>query len=269
MTSKQHHPPSKAARKQASNPMTPSRKNRTGIAASPIDAKDVMAQARASHITPQADVEIGGVRALYDAEPVPMGTMPLPATLKGMGKTALSALKGENLAVLMDKVGERLAFERTGTRLYEAVIGKLDARGSWEGGPTREALVHILEEELEHFHVLRESMEELGGDPTAMTPSANVTDVVSSGIPQVVTDGRSTLAQCLCAIHVAELADNDGWRMLVSLCTSLGLDSLARRFQACAAQEQDHLDKVRGWLSAHTTATARGAAVEPGIHTTH
>ncbi len=269
MTHKQHQPTSKASRKQASDPATPSRKNRTGIAASPIDARDVVAQARSSRITPLADVEIGGVRALYDAEPVPLGTMPLPATLKGMGKTAMSALKGENVAVLLDKIGERLAFERTGTRLYEALIGKLDTRGSWEGGPTRDELVDIQEEELEHFHVLREAMEELGGDPTAMTPSANVTDVASSGIPQVVTDGRSTLAQCLCAIHVAELADNDGWRMLVSLCTFLGIDTLARRFQTCAAQEQDHLDKVRGWLSAHAMATARGTAVEAELRASH
>jgi rubrerythrin len=244
------------------DPDVPTMKNRTGALASPMDASDVQKEAMTHEVSPPADMELDGVRAEYEAEGVLMGHMPIPTTVRGAKNAFVQAFKGKNAAVLLDKIGERLAFERTGTRLYEALIGKLDACGSWDGGPSRAELLHIMEEELEHFHVLREAMEELGGDPTAMTPAANVTDVVSSGIPQIVSDGRSTLAQSLCAIHVAELADNDGWDMLVSLCTYLELDDLAQRFQRCAHEEGEHLHNVRRWLNAHAIAAARGKGVE-------
>lgn len=247
-----------ATKKKQRDPDVPTMKNRTGALASPLDAKDVQQEAMTHEASPPADLELDGVRAEYEAEGVLMGHMPVPTTVKGAANAFAQAFKGKNAAVLLDKIGERLSFERTGTRLYEALIGKLDAMGSWTGGPTRQELVHIMEEELAHFHVLREAMEELGGDPTAMTPAANVTDVVSSGIPQIVSDGRSTLAQSLCAIHVAELADNDGWDMLVSLCTYLELEELATRFEACADEEAEHLANVRRWLNAHAKAAARG-----------
>ena len=38
-----------------------------------------------------------------------------------MLKTALNKLVGVSPEVLIDKLGERLAFERTGTRLYDAL----------------------------------------------------------------------------------------------------------------------------------------------------
>jgi hypothetical protein len=48
--------------------------------------------------------------------------VPPPTSMKGMAKSALQALKGEKATVLIDKLAERLAFERTGTRLYETLI---------------------------------------------------------------------------------------------------------------------------------------------------
>ena len=49
----------------------------------------------------------------------------------------------------MDKIGERLAFERTGTRLYEALVSKHEAFGSFPGGPSgagEDALVEPFEQ---------------------------------------------------------------------------------------------------------------------------
>ena len=44
-------------------------------------------------------------------------------------KTALNKLTGVSPEMLIDKLGERLAFERTGVRLYEALLAKASVVG--------------------------------------------------------------------------------------------------------------------------------------------
>jgi hypothetical protein len=46
----------------------------------------------------------------------------------------------EEMVLLVDKLGERLAFERSGTRLYETLLSKFDSYGPFEGGPERAEL---------------------------------------------------------------------------------------------------------------------------------
>jgi hypothetical protein len=93
-------------------------------------------------------------------------------------------------------------------------------------------------------------MVSLGGDPTAMTPCADVTAVASSGLMQVLNDPRTTLAQCLNAILTAELTDNAGWELLSSLADTGGETDLAGRFLGALAQEQQHLLVIKNWLAA-------------------
>src|SRR5690349_17588390 len=81
--------------------------------------------------------EIARVREEYVLDAEPIGSMPPPPTLAGMVKTARQALRGEHPLVFLDKLGGRLAFERTGTRLWEGLLSKFDAYGSFEGGPER------------------------------------------------------------------------------------------------------------------------------------
>ena len=63
----------------------------------------------------------------------PMGRCRRPASMKGAAKTVAKALQGEKANVLLDKLGERLAFERTGVRLYDAVLAKIPASRDDEG----------------------------------------------------------------------------------------------------------------------------------------
>ena len=65
----------------------------------------------------------------------------------------------------MDKLGERLAFERSGTRLYEALVSKHNAFGSFAGGPRKGDLEEILQEEFGHFTMLSSTIEQLAGTP--------------------------------------------------------------------------------------------------------
>jgi len=157
---------------------------------------------------------------------------------------------GEQPTLLMDKLGERLAFERTGTRLYEALVSKYDVFGSFDGGPSRGDLEHVLQEEYRHFTMLQSVIEQLGGDPTSVTPSANLQATAAHGVNQVLVDPRTTLLQSLEAILIAELADNACWEALIELAQEAGEDKLVAQFQEALRNEQDHLAKVQTWLAA-------------------
>src|SRR5262249_44862239 len=143
---------------------------------------------------------------------------------------------------------ERLAFERQGTRLYEALIRKCEQFGETYGGPSLAHLGRIHDEEMEHFKMLQRVITEMGGDATVPTPSADIAGVLSQGILQVVSDPRPTMAQTLQAMLNAELADNDGWQMLITLAAILGRDDLEEEFERALDAEQEHLENVRGWL---------------------
>lgn len=163
---------------------------------------------------------------------------------------------GEMAPLLMDKLGERLAFEHAGARLYEALLSKHEAHGAFPGGPSAEDLMHILEEEYEHGDLLEQAIRDLGGDPTMLTPSANLAANISAGLPQVLSDPRTNLLQCLEAIVVAELTDNECWSALETLARQAGHEELAEECEQAMAREREHLRNVRTWVAAGQGRTA-------------
>jgi rubrerythrin len=235
--------------------------NRTGIAMSPIDSKRMVEAAEevtaGGHANRQA---LENERVRWAANAGPVGTVPPPGTVKGLAKAVLERLQGHKLTVLTDKLGERLAFERTGTRLYDALIAKLEAANVHQGGPTRAELENIREKEHQHFLLVRDAIQQIGADPTAITPSADVVSVAGLGWVQALTDPRTTLTECLNVMLVVERGDVDGWELLIEMATGLGLDDLAQRFCDASAVEQEHAVKVRGWLA---TAVLGQVGVQP------
>lgn len=231
--------------------------NRTGIGASPKDGKKMVEAAVADEAAPVDGKKATSMRRFYLEESDAIGTMPPPTTVKGAAKTVKEALTGTKATVLIDKVAERMAFERTGTRLYEAILTKHEVLGSFDGGPSAEDLKHIRDEEFEHFIMLKKTLEELGADPTVMTPSADLAGVEGMGLGQVLGDPRTTLAQGLHALLVAEVADKAGWELLIALAQDLGQTQLVERFRKADAQEHEHTRMVGGWLAAHTSAAAK------------
>ncbi len=224
--------------------------NKTGIARSPKQAQQ-MIEASEQLVSDPAEAELAQrVRDEYAKTAEPLGSVPPPASVKQVAKAAKTKLKGESPNLFMDKLGERLAFERTSVRFYQAVIGKLEAYGSFVGGPSIGDIEEILNEELEHFHALEAAIRELGGDPTAVTPAADFTANMSKGIGDVLADPRTTPAQCLEAMLVAELADNECWQALVELAEAAGVTKLVETFQQAIADEAEHLVKVRAWVAA-------------------
>lgn len=224
--------------------------NRTGIMTNPQLSAELINGAEETEPDSEGDAaDLAAIRADYLNEFVPIGSPPL----------ILEAEEGENpsplegMAVLLDKLGERLAFERQGTRLYQAVLQKCEAMNVEDSaGPSIDDLQHICDEELEHFKLLQKAITKLGGDATVQTPCADVAGVLSMGMVQVVSDPRTTVPQMLQALLTAELADNDGWQLLQDLAAELGADDLEEQCRQCFDQEQEHLEKVRAWLLSMT-----------------
>src|SRR5512142_3006 len=198
---------------------------------------------------PMGSQALAAQRAEASQEAPPVGTMPVPGNVKGLAKTALRALQGEKASVFLDKLGERLAFERTGVRIYDALVAKLPAAATAQGSFGAMDLRRFRDEELAHFPTVKKAIEDMGGDPTAVTPCADLSGVAAHGIIQAVTDPRTTLTQGLDALLIVELTDNDGWKTLIAMAEALGQDELAQRFTSALAEEDLHLQTVRRWLA--------------------
>jgi hypothetical protein len=105
--------------------------NRSGIAVAPEFADKMMENIELTKPPRGDESGIAEMRAEYARQADPVGSLPEPQQ---------AGVK----ALLMDKLGERLAFERAGTRLYDALMAKCKA-DSQSGVPMNE-LQHIREE---------------------------------------------------------------------------------------------------------------------------
>ncbi len=163
------------------------------------------------------------------------------------------------LALVVDLIGERLAFQRSAVRLYEALAAKAAAVTPTTGAPTAQALSALADEKLGHVGTLVVALEELGGDPVRPSSAlAAATAATTNGALRVVTDPHATLTQALFATLGAELLDNEAWTLLGDLAERLGYEhqGLAGSFRQALVDEERHLDRLRTWLTAGLEAQA-------------
>jgi hypothetical protein len=225
-------------------------KNRTGIGTSQEAAQRMIEGT--SEFPPETagnEVAISDIRELFAKESEPLGTLPLPPTLQGAASTAVKAIKGARPTQFIDKLGERLAFERSGVRLYEALISKYKSHGGFTGGPELAQLEQNMLEEHAHFTLLNSVLTQLGADPTVMTPSADLHATMTKGVLEVMVDARTTFVQCLEALLLVELVDNDCWEALIEMARASGEATVAANFEQALEEEADHLEDVRAWLA--------------------
>lgn len=236
--------------------------NRTGVQMSPFDSQDLKQDVNT--VMPKTSGDegaIAAVRSMYISDADAVGSVPPPGTLTGALVTGTAMLTGSRPQLLIDKLGERAAFERASVRLYEALITKVQTLQQ-EGVATLpvEKLVEIKEEEAGHFAMVAEAIQSLGADPTAMTPCADLAGVESMGLIQAVTDPRTTVAQSLHSILVAEMTDNNGWEMLIALAREQNHDSMVSKFTHALERERDHLQHVQSWFEESTLGTTLAKA---------
>lgn len=219
--------------------------NFTGVQMSPKDTKSLLEAVE--QIVPDVPGDSKAIkveRVVRNEEAERIGSVPVPGSAKGMLKSTFDKALGKSPEILIDKLGERLAFERSGVRLYDAMIAKAKAL---EGSDSDlvQVLRHIRDEEFEHMNMVREAIETLGGDPTAMTPCADVAGVKSMGVMQVLTDARTNVAQGMGALLTIELEDNAAWELLIELAEAGGHPNIAKGFHKAKEQEDDHLVKIK------------------------
>lgn len=224
----------------AGTDMQGTRMGATGLAPTGVGAADVS--------RPQG-LPAAAMRGQYVDEADRIGSIPLPGTVKGALSTMMDKLSGDRPEVLIDKLGERLAFERTGTRLYDAMITKCQRLETADVDPDMMVMLQrIRDEEAQHMALVDSAIRTIGADPTAMTPCADVAAVATMGVLQVVNDPRTSLPQCLNALLIAELTDNAGWELLIKLARASGHTDMATSFAQALAEEEQHMMTVKGWL---------------------
>lgn len=214
---------------------------------SPMDVKKMLEGVQKSLPTSNGESSkvLASFRAPYIKNADPIGNVPIPGTFKGAAKTGMQKVMAKKPEVLIGKLGARLAFERTGTRLYEALLEKCEARTDESQGIPVSQLREFRDEEAQHFALVRDAMKTLGADPTAVTPEADINGVASIGLMQILSDPRTTVAQSIHAIHIAELADYDGWELLIHLAREFGQDEMADDFHKARVEEERHLATIR------------------------
>lgn len=229
--------------------------NRTGMQMAPFEGPQQVDYAGAVPAdAPGGSQAMAAARTAYIQEADRIGSVPLPGTVKGVVQATLGKIQGKAPEVLFDRLGQRLAFERTGTRLYEAAATKAEAAQPAVQAELCEDLRRICRQEHAHFLLLQSAMRTLGGDPTAQTPCADASAVASLGLMQVVTDPRTTVNQCLDALLTAELTDEAGWELLVAVAEQAGHAAMAESFRQPMAQEEEHLQTIKRWLTERVLA---------------
>lgn len=217
--------------------------NKTGIEISPAEARKTASGAQ-EQATSGSERDLAEARSVLVTESQGVGSLPKLSRRAHGAK----GLKDGKMRLLLDKLSERLAFERTGVRLYDAMIIKVEAGGEKAGVPLAD-LRRIRAQELEHFRMVADTLKTIGGDNTAESPCADITGVASRGILQVLVDPRTTIAQSLSALLTAELTDNAGWELLIQLCETLEQTTLTEKFSKALVEESDHLQMVHQWIT--------------------
>jgi rubrerythrin len=225
--------------------------NRTGLQTSPIHSKELLdAEESLQPIFTGTAADFVDIKAQSITEADRLGSVPPPASVKGAVKTGMKMLTGARPQVFIDKLAERAAYERGGTRLYDALIVKFQSTDDAPSSVSLGDLAKIRADELAHYHLVVESIESLGGDPTAQTPSADIVGVETMGLMQVLNDPRTTFSDCLNAMLIAELTDVDAWDLLARLADDIGEEDMAEEFRQALLQENEHLQQVRSWYQA-------------------
>ncbi|MEN3274664.1 MAG: hypothetical protein V7631_454 [Massilia sp.] len=248
--------------------------NKTGVQMSPLNTKAMLDNDKIlTRGHPGDETQAAALRQAYIAEGEGLGSIPVPGTMKGMVSMGLNLLKGDQPQILLDKLAERLAMERTATRLYDALLTKLAVVNEGRVSISLEQVATIRGDEARHALMLRDAIEAMGGDPTAMTPSADLVGVEGMGLVQVLTDPRTGLAQSLHAILTAEMSDGVGWETLIALAHEHEQADMVASFSNALLQERKHQVMIQTWYqeavgvsdAARMAVTQSAGVATPGV----
>lgn len=159
----------------------------------------------------------------------------------------MDKLAKKNPARVIDLLNERLAFERSGVKLYDMLLSRLRDTTDPMLKPLVGQVQEHRDEEKEHEEWLEEQIRALGGDPHTPSEHSILVQAESEGIERVMRrDGR--IPHAFHALLTAELADNAGWDLLVQLADEFGDRRAKKEFKKRLHAEEKHLLFVRETL---------------------
>ena len=171
-------------------------------------------------------------------------------------------LAKENAPRVLDVLSGRLGFERTGVKLYDAVIEKIGRRGDQRYLALVPTLRKHRNEEKAHEEWLESCIRELGGTAHETTDMVRLEAEESQGIQNVILDGHTKVLDLLHALLAAELSDNAGWDLLVKLAGDLGDREGKVEFAKRLAEEIKHLAFLREAVIRATEMEITGSELE-------
>src|SRR5690242_12396619 len=102
-----------------------------------------------------------------------------------MPMATMKKLAEKNRSKLIDLLTERLAFERAGVQLYDAILAKMEASAEEEIAAMLDQMREHRNQEWQHEEFLEMCVRELGGDAHGETEMSRLTKRESQGIEQV------------------------------------------------------------------------------------
>ncbi len=150
----------------------------------------------------------------------------------------MDKLAKKNVAKVIDLLSERLAFERSGVKLYDTLHARLRV--------AKDPALKALLEQVEHNRD-EEQIRALGGDAHTPTERSVLARAESEGVERVMRRDDS-IPHDFHALLTAELADNAGWDLLVQIADEFGDSAAKKEFEKRLREEEQHLLFVRKTL---------------------
>jgi bacterioferritin (cytochrome b1) len=148
-------------------------------------------------------------------------------------------------ARVVDLLCERLAFERSGGRLYDRVIAAMQQSTESEVHSLLATIEEHRAEEKEHEQWLEAQVRALGGDANASCDGARLATREAAGLEEIATNDAADLQHLLHALLAAEAVDSTGWELLVELADDANDREARREFAKRLHHEREHLAFVR------------------------
>jgi len=162
---------------------------------------------------------------------------------------------------LLRQLRERLAFVRTSTRLYEALLTMLEAApAAHQYDVSRDNVVRFRSEEAAHFELLCECIESLGTDPLTFISADRAPPVRVDLARQGAAGSSERIANTLQHLLDLKRTDRSAWELLVATARTFGHDELARRFGHAWSEAAQHVHQLRAWTEWICTPERRRVA---------
>ena len=165
----------------------------------------------------------------------------------------MDKLAQKNKDKVIDMLSERLQFERSGVKLYDAVIQKMQSSREPVVAKMLDQMQEHRDQEKEHEEWLEECIRQLGGDDKQLSEKAKLVQRESKGIEEVI-QRDAEIPHLFHALLAAELVDNAGWDLLVQIADECDDTKAKRDFKKRLHEEEEHLILIREAmkkLSAH------------------